>query len=293
VSAPDIIVVGGQTASGKSALAMQLARDHGGEIVGADSRQLYRGLPVASAGPNDHERAEVPHHLYETVDPANSTLTAGAFLDAADAAVDDIRRRGKCAIIVGGTGLYLRAWRLGLADGPPSNPAMRAALQRDLQEQGLAALVARLRLHLADVDDRVDIHNPVRVLRALEMVDAGVDLTSQDIGRLLARPPRSPATTASWLLVEPEPAVVEGAIVARTRRMFDHGIVEEALALRAALPPDHPLLETMGVKEALDVADTRCGVDDAVAAVIARTRQYARRQRTWFRKEPWWTRTAA
>jgi tRNA dimethylallyltransferase len=287
---PSIVVVGGQTASGKSALALALALEHDGEIVGADSRQLYRGLPIASAGPTADERALLPHHLYESFDPATTTLTAGAFVDAADAAVRDVLARGKRAIIVGGTGLYLRAFRLGLSDEVPGDPVVRATLQREFEVVGLGPLVARLRA----IDDvaagRMDLQNPVRVLRALEIVACGGALGDLDINRLLAGPPRPLASTARFLLVDPPQSQVEQAIVARTRRMFQGGIVDEALALQAALPADHALLQTMGVQEAIEVGGGRLSVDDAVAAVIIRTRQYARRQRTWFRKEPWWTR---
>jgi len=293
---PRVVVIGGQTASGKSALALALATaaDDGvaGELVCADSRQVYAGLHIAAAGPDDDERARAPHHLYGAFDPATTTVNAGVFVAAADAAIGEILARGHRAIVVGGTGLYLRSLRLGLDEAPPGDPAIRARLQADLDAHGLRALVEALRRRDPDVDARgLDLQNPVRVLRALEILEAGGSLADRDLDALLRRPPRPIVADATWWLVAPPVDVVEQAIAARARRMFARGaadIVDEATALAAHLPADHALLATIGTQEALDVAADRRSVDDAIAAVIVRTRQYARRQRTWFKREPWW-----
>jgi tRNA dimethylallyltransferase len=290
---PRVVVVGGQTASGKSALALRLATEASdgviGELVCADSRQVYAGLRIAAAGPNDDERARAPHHLYGAFDPATTTVSAGVFVDAADRAIADVVGRGRRAIVVGGTGLYLRSLRLGLDEAPPGDPALRARLQAELDAHGLPALVERLRQRDPDVDARgLDLQNPVRVLRALEIVEAGGDLGARDLDALLRRPPRGTVADAAWWLVSPARDVVEQGIAARARRMFAGGIVDEARALAARLPPGHPLLGTMGTQEALAVANGTLDVESAIAAVITRTRQYARRQRTWFRREPWW-----
>jgi tRNA dimethylallyltransferase len=290
---PRIVVIGGQTASGKSALALRLAGDApdgvAGELVCADSRQVYAGLRIAAAGPDDDERARAPHHLFGAFDPATTTLSAGAFAVAADAAIADIVARGRRAIVVGGTGLYLRSLRLGLDEAPPADPAVRACLRAELDAWGLSALVERLRRLDPAVDGRgLDLQNPVRVLRALEILEAGGSLADRDLDALLRRPPRPIVADAAWWLVAPPVEVVEAAIATRARRMFDDRIVDEARALAARLPPDHALLATIGTHEALAVARGDLDVADAVAAVVTRTRQYARRQRTWFRREPWW-----
>ena len=292
VSAPNIIVIGGQTASGKSALALRLAEAIDGEIVGADSRQLYAGVSVASAGPDDDERRRIPHHLYEAFDPLTTTVTAGVFVAAADAAINDIVARGKTAIVVGGTGLYLRSLRLGLGRDLPRNDDVRAQLQSVLDDDGLDAIVAQLRSVDVDAANRIDLRNPVRVLRALEITMLGGDAGARDLDAMLLQLPRSIVADAQWVLIEPAVEMVEAAIVRRVETMFAHGLVEESAALSTRLPPTHPLLTTMGTAEALQVHRGELDMAPAKAVVVTRTRQYARRQRTWFRKEPWWTRVA-
>lgn len=289
MSRHSIIVVGGQTASGKSALALQLARELDGELVAADSRQVYAGLTIASAGPSDDERSQCAHHLYGAFDPATTTLTAGEFVAAADAAIEDIVGRGKVAIVVGGTGLYLRSLRLGLSPDLPRSDDLRRQLDERLRTEGLQALVTQLRNVDAAAAARIDLHNPVRVLRALEIALLGGDAGGRDVDTLLQQPPRPLVEEAAWWRVEPEADVVERAIVRRVDTMFATGLVEESAALAERLLPEHPLLSTMGTEEALRVHRNELTVREAAALVVTRTRQYARRQRTWFRKEPWWT----
>lgn len=230
-----VVVIGGPTAAGKSALALALADQLGGEIVCADSRQVYAGLPIASAGPTVEERARAPHHGYGAADPLGPPMSAGRFVEVADAIVDQVHARGRVAILVGGTGLYLRAWRFGL-DAPrqPGDPA-------------------------------------------------------RDMAAFLARPPRASAANARYLMVDATLDALEPRLAARAARMFDDGLVDEALALRARLPADHALLRTIGTEEALALADGVLDRAAAIARTALRTRQYARRQRTWFKKEPWWT----
>lgn len=281
------IVVAGPTASGKSALAIALAEAIGGELVCADSRQVYAGLTIASAGPTDDERARVPHHGFGTRPPSDE-FTAGDFLRTCDAAVSAICARDRTPILVGGTGLYLRAWRLGL-DAAPVDAALREDLKLILLHEGLSALVDMLKETVKDEDPdalgRIDVHNPVRVMRAIEHARAGTG--ARDVAELLARPARHPAT---WVLLDAPLEELEPRIRARARTMFERGIVEEARALRATLPAGHALLRTLGTEEALAVADGALSIDDAVARTTLRTRQYARRQRTWFKREPWWRR---
>lgn len=286
--APRVVVVGGPTAGGKSALAVALAERVGGELIGADSRQLYAGLQLAAAGPTDDERARAPHHLYGTV-PPTTTLSAGRFVELADAAIADVVSRGRVAIVVGGTGLYLRALRLGLPEASGHDAALRQQLTDDLHAHGLPALLDRLRA----VDDAaligLDTQNPVRVVRALELALLGTNVASRDIATLLASPPRAIVAEARWLLVSRPPAVITDRINARARTLFaTDAVVNEARALASSLSPDHPLLQTIGVAEALAVARGELTRDIAAAQTATRTRQYARRQRTWFKKETWW-----
>ena len=270
-----IVVMGGPTAAGKSALALAVAERINGEIIGADSRQLYRGLPIAAAAPTRDQRACVPHHLYETIDPTlpqQPALSAALFLSLADDVISEVEGRGKVAIVVGGTGLYLRA----LGD--------RAA-------DGLAAMVARLRAVDVVAAESIDRHNPVRVVRALEIALLGGNAGGRSIEAMLAKAPRPSLQQARFLLVDADGLAER--IDARTRAMFHNGIVDEASALAGALPLEHALLHTIGIQEALEVALGVSNIDNAVEATATRTPQYARRQRTWFHKEPWWTRVSA
>ncbi len=288
MSVRSVVVVGGPTAAGKSAFALELAAREDGEIIGADSRQLYQGLRIASAGPDDDERARVPHHLYDSYDPATVLLSAGAVMSAIDAAVAEVQARGKTPIVVGGTGLYLRAFRLGLDTSLPADPELREALKAELDRDGLKPLVTRLYHVAPQASRRIDLKNPVRVLRALEIALLGGDVEALDMGEVLQRPPRPIAEGARYLLVDPGKDAVDDAIGRRCRRMFESGILDEARALRERLPAGHDLLRTIGIEEALQVKDGG-SLKDAVDSATRRTRQYAKRQRTWFRKEPWWT----
>lgn len=286
---PTVVVVGGPTAGGKSALALALAERLGGELVGADSRQLYAGLSIAAAGPDDDDRARVPHHLYGTV-PPTETLSAGRFVAMADGAIADVVARGRVAVVVGGTGLYLRALRTGLDDGLPSDAAVRAQLDEELRARGLRALVERLRTLDAAALHGLDVQNPVRVVRALELAMLGASASVRDVDAVLQRPPRAIVGDARWLLVCHEPSTLAARIERRARHMFaSPAIVDEAVALARVLPAEHALLQTIGIAEALAVAHGSLDVEAAITQTSARTRQYARRQRTWFKKEPWWT----
>lgn len=298
------VVIAGPTACGKSALALALAERIGGEIVCADSRQLYQGMHVASAAPDDDERARVPHHLYESMPPEGPAMTAGAWAARADDVIASIRARDRVPILVGGTGLYLRAWRIGLE--APGDPAVRARID-DEAANNLAATYARLQTVDAEAADAIEPTDRMRIVRALEIFE----VSGRPRGAInpLAKPPRAPAAHATWLLLDVALDALEPRIRARAEKMFAaptnvgppmnmggvaaSGIVAEACALAARLPPGHKLLETLGVSEALDVASGRASVDDAVTKTTLRTRQYARRQRTWFKKEPWWHRLDA
>lgn len=274
------LVIAGATASGKSALALRLAEVLHGEIVCADSRQIYGRLAIAAAGPTDEERARVPHHLYGTADPKD-TVTAGAWAARCDEAVREIGARGRLPIVVGGTGLYLRAWRVGLE--APTDPVVRARLDDEAGRVGSAALHARLTQVDPEAAAAISPGDRLRVVRALEIFEVkGGPRGATDLSRLPAR------VDACWILVDAPLSELEPSIRVRAEAMFAGGIVDEAVALERHLGPGHRLLETLGVAEALALARGALSVTDAVTRTALRTRQYARRQRTWFKKEPWW-----
>ena len=281
------LVLGGPTACGKSSLALALADAVDGELVCADSRQLYDGMRIVSAGPTDAERARAPHHLYGVVDPTES-MSAGQWIARCDAAVDDVLARGKTPIVVGGSGLYLRAWRYGLQDVPPRDEALRQALEAECTRDGAPALHARLVTIDPDAAAAIAPTDPVRIVRAIEVhtltgVRASERRTSHDVDK-------TPRRAARWLLLDCEMTVLTPRIAARAAEMLAGGLVDEARALRARLGPEHRLLATLGVQEALALDAGTLSSRVALETMTVRQRQYARRQRTWFRIEPWWAR---
>lgn len=275
---PPLVVIGGPTASGKTALSLALAERLDGEIISADSRQVYRGMDIGTAkvGPLDSER--IPHHGLDLVHP-DEPFSVADFRRHALEALAGIASRGRVAILVGGTGLYLRAVARGLLiETAGHDPGVRAAIERDLATHGLDALVEELRTTAPSLAAGLDLANPRRVVRALERA------------RLLGDvPPPAPVgypAPVTWLgtAVDPErhPAVIE----ARAREQFASGLLDEAAALRERYPEDLRAFGAMGYREAFDVLAGRATLEEAIEADARRTRAYARRQRAWFRSEP-------
>ncbi len=280
------IVVGGPTASGKSAFAMQQAKERDGEIICADSRQVFAKMRVGTAGPSDDDMKSVPHHGFHTLDP-KETFDAGRFVTQTDAFVKEIFSRGKTPVLVGGTGLYLRAWRFGLSDVPAKDMKARAQLLEDIKQLGLPALYKRL----VEIDEesakRILPNDEMRIVRALEIFLTTGKKPSTLRQTNFAGPPR---VDAKWLLLWPDRITLNARIEARTHMMFAQGLVNEALALRTYLGAGHALLQTMGYEEALALADGNLTQREAIALATQRQRAYAKRQITWFKKEPWWQR---
>lgn len=276
---PPIIVVAGATATGKSALAMTLAREiRGAEIVSADSRQVYRGMDIATAKPSPAEQAAVRHHCLDLVDP-DAPFSAADYQRAATSALVDIATRGGIAMLVGGTGLYLRAIGRGLPLGASdTDPEVRATLEDRYRREGLAPLVAELEALDNGIDARVDLHNPRRVIRALERASVS--------GSPSPPPPRGYPAPQIWLGLAIDQASHRERIAGRIREHFDDGLLQEAERLRRRYPEDLSAFSAMGYREAFDVLAGRCDVATAMSSDANRTWAYARRQRTWFRSEP-------
>lgn len=272
------MVIAGPTASGKTALSLRLAERLDGEIISADSRQVYRGMDVGTAKVTMAERARVPHHGLDLVDPDASFSVAGFRAHALDA-LAGIATRGRVAILVGGTGLYLRAVARGLAvEEGGHDPTLRSELEGRLAGEGLAVLVTELRERAPTVATTIDLANPRRVVRALERAVLVGD-----------RPPPAPTgypAPAVWLGTATDPARHSGVIAARAREQFATGLLEEAEVLRRRYPEDLRAFGAMGYREAFDVLAGRATLEGAIEADAQRTRAYARRQRTWFRAEP-------
>jgi tRNA dimethylallyltransferase len=275
-----ICVVAGPTASGKTSLAIALARRLGGEIVNADSQQVYRGLDVGTAKPTAEERAAAPHHLLDVAEPGEG-MDAVRFVALADAAIADIAHRGRLPIVAGGTGLYLRALLHGVVEAPGRDPALRARLEEEAARLGRPALHARL----ASVDPaaaaRIRPNDLVRVVRALEIA-AGGKLPSALHAEHAFQADRYDAMLVA--LDPPRPAL-HARIDARVREMFEGGLLEEARSLLArpggASPPKLPI----GYPEAIACVQGALPVEEAVRRVQVAHRRYARRQVVWLRAE--------
>ncbi len=280
---PPLVVIAGATATGKTGLSLRLAErlaaeGRPAEIVSADSRQVYRGLDIGTAKVGAAERARVAHHGLDLVEP-DQPFSVADFAAHAAGALAGIAGRGRVALLVGGTGLYLRAVARGVAfDALPSDPALRAELQARLAGEGLAPLVDRLREAAPGAAARVDLRNPRRVLRALE-----VALLAGD------RPPPRPRGYGGpvlWLGLSLEPAVHRAWIVARARAQFAAGLLDEAAGLQARYATDLAAFSAIGYREAFAVLDGRLDPEAAIAEDARRNLLFARRQRTWFRAEP-------
>lgn len=277
------IVIGGPTGSGKSDYALKLAQEIGGEIICADSRQVYQFMKIGSASPTAEECEIVPHHNYNCIDPKN-TYDAGDFIADTDAKVAEILGRQRVPIIVGGTGMYLRSWHFGLSDVPEKNPEIREELQDELLNKGLPALYEELKIADADAAQKIGPNDEFRVLRALEIYR----LTGRRPSELRKSHFGKPRIKADWRLLRPSREILNSRLLERTKKMFAIGLVDEAVALRNYLPIGHKLLETIGYKESLQFVDGDVSKDAAIELTFIRTRQYAKRQEGWFSKENYW-----
>jgi tRNA dimethylallyltransferase len=282
VAAPSVVAVVGPTASGKSALALALARARAGEIVSCDSLQVYRGLDIGSAKATAEERRAVPHHLLDVVDP-DQDFSAADYGRLARSALDDVAARGRIPIVAGGTGLYLRALRRGLFAGPSRDPGLRRRLEA-IAERGGDARLHRL---LARVDPeaaaRIQTSDRLRVIRALEVYRAS--------GRTLSAHHRADAPAPDgrrWLVVglDPPRDALRAAVEARTRRMLEAGLLDEVKSLLARYGgADLRPLRAIGYRQAVAVVRGTQTVDDAQRDIVKETMRYAKRQMTWFRHQ--------
>ncbi len=258
-------------------MALSLASELDLEIVAADAMQVYRGMDVGTAKPTAEERRRVPHHLIDVVTPAESFSVAD-YVTRAEAAVAEVLARGRLPLVVGGTGFYIRSLTEGLPTAPAADPEAQAPLWRALAETGIEPMVAELK-RLSPTDAARAQRNPRRVIRALEVL------------RRTGRPPSAfPRTTPAYrydkVVLLPTLEVLRPRVRERTRAMFDAGLVAEVEALLKAYPEAPTALQAIGYKEVATHLAGRSSLEEAQLAVTIATLQYARRQRTWFRKEP-------
>lgn len=268
----------GPTASGKTAVGVALAQRLGAEVVALDSMTLYRGLDVGTAKPSEADREGVPHHLIDVLDPWESSSVAWYRARAIEA-VAAIEARGRAALFVGGTPLYLKALLRGLFEGPSADPDLRGRLEEDAGRIGPVGLHGRLARVDPATAARLHPNDLRRVVRALEVIE----LTGRPLSALQAEHDR-PAEGVTVLALERPRPVLHRRIDLRVGRMFSGGLVEEARRLRDSPRPLHPVpAQAVGYREALDLLAGRLTEPAAIALAQARTRQLAKRQGTWFR----------
>ncbi len=276
---PKLIAVVGPTASGKTSLSVALAARFGGEIVSADSRQIYRGMDIGTAKATPAEQAAVPHHLIDIKDP-DEDYTVADFRHDAMAAIGDILARGRTPILAGGTGLYVRAVTENL-DIPPAkaDPTLRAAIEKEVETEGLEAVFRKLVARDPEAEYIVDPRNPRRVVRALEVaILTGEPFTAQ-------RRRSAPVFDVLEIGLNPPSDVLRPRIDARIDEMMAAGLVDEVRGLVARYGARIPALDAIGYREIVAHLEGRDTLEGAVAAMKMNTWHYAKRQVTWFKKD--------
>lgn len=278
-----ILCVVGPTATGKTKMGVALAKHLGGEVVSVDSMQIYRGMTVGTAAPTEEEMEGVPHHMIAVADPCEN-WSAAKFTQQADACVQDILRRGKRPVLVGGTGLYLDSLVAG-RDFAPGDSAgeTRRQLQRELQEQGIEPLYRQLQQIDPACAARLHLKDEKRILRALEVFrESGETLTEHD-RRTQQLPPKYRASYIG--LTFRERADLYARINQRVDKMVQQGLLQEVEnLLQSGLPEQSTALQAIGYKQFLAVYRGETTVESAVEEVKLRSRQYAKRQLTWLRR---------
>lgn len=291
MSSSEIFLIAGPTASGKSAYALALAEATGGEIVNADSMQIYGGLSILTAGPSAEEMARAPHHLFGVVDAAQG-WSVGRWLEAAASVLREIAQRGRPAIVVGGTGLYFRALTDGLAEVPPVSETQREISGLLYAAQGEAEFREVLRALDPQAADRIEVGDRQRLLRAHAVaVATGRSLSAWQAD---TRPTLAPGSWKGFVL-DPPRAELYARCDARLGLMVENGALEEVAAMEArGLDPALPALKAVGYRELASYLRRETTLPAALDAARQETRRYAKRQLTWFRNQtPDWERVPA
>ena len=272
-----VIYITGATGSGKSALAMRLANTLGGEIISVDSMQVYCGLNIGTAKPSAQEQNEIQHHLID-VAQLSEAFDAAQFVSLAQQALKIIWKRGRVPIFCGGTGLYFRALIEGLGESPPSDESLRD----ELALMPIESLVAELRIKDPEAAKQVDLKNPRRVLRAIEVIRlTGRPYSEQRIGwDNVDKAPQN------LFCISREVDVLNQRIHKRVDEMFNQGLVEETQTLvKKGLRNNRNACQALGYRQVLDLLDGKLDLENVVHQVKTKTRQFAKRQRSWFRNQ--------
>jgi tRNA dimethylallyltransferase len=279
----EAILITGPTASGKSALAVDLAKEHGGVVVNADSMQVYDTLRVLTARPSDDDMQGVPHHLYGHV-LAGQAYSTGLWLRDISQLLAKVRDEGRMPVIVGGTGLYFKALTGGLSDMPEVPAVIRAKLRARLIEEGGEALHRELGASDPGMADILNPQDGQRIVRALEVLEA----TGRSIATYQGQsgPVIVDADRARKIVVLSDRAVLHDRINSRFETMLDSGAEEEVRALLAlGLSPEMPVMKAIGVAQIAAMIEGSMSRAEVIETAAAATRQYAKRQMTWFRNQ--------
>lgn len=280
-----ILCVVGPTACGKTAMGVKLAQRYSGEVVGIDSMQIYRGMRVGTAAPSMDEMENIPHHMIGIADPAENWSVA-RFAEAADLYIQNILSRNKLPVLVGGTGLYLEAIIAGRTFAPGSAEGeVRQALQKELEENGIGPLLEELREIDPEAAGRLHPADEKRILRALEVYRETGKTISQHNRETQAQPKRYDPLFIGLAFQDRED--MRAAIDRRADEMMTGGLEKEVRELlRREVPRDATAMQAIGYKELLAAIDGTISMEEALEQVKVRSRQYAKRQLTWLRRNP-------
>ncbi len=280
---PPAILMMGPTASGKTALAVKLAQSLNGEIISVDSALVFKEMDIGTAKPTIEERGGISHHLIDILDPSESFST-GQFRNQALALMADITARGKLPILVGGTMLYFKALTQGLAELPPANIAIRACLEADLERDGKVFLHQRLEKIDPQAAQRIHFNDPQRVQRALEVFE----LTGKPISEFFANNQESlPYQIHKFIIAPEDRKILHDIIAQRFHNMLEKGLLTEVekLVLRGDLNDKMPAIRAVGYREAWAYFQGDYALETMTEKAIIATRQLAKRQFTWLRRE--------
>ena len=278
----NIICIAGPTASGKTALAVELAKEFDGEVVSCDSMQVYRRMDIGTAKPSAEERQEIPHHMIDVADP-DEDFSVSRYCAQAAPIVDDIVARGKTAIIAGGTGLYMDSLIQGNDFAPFPSTGVRERLEQEAEAQGIHVLFDRLAAVDPEAAGKLHLSDRKRIIRALEVyLETGETITEHNRKTQLIPPRYSPL----WLGLDFENrADLYGRIDRRVGLMLEQGLIAEIQGLLAAgVPPKCTAMQAIGYKEFVAALKGECTIGEAADQVRQSSRRYAKRQLTWFRR---------
>ena len=280
----NIICIAGPTASGKTALSIALAKELCGEVVSCDSMQVYKRMDIGTAKPTTDEMAGIPHHMLSVAEPWED-FSVGKYCAMATPIVDDILHRGKTAIIVGGTGLYMDALVKGNDFAPVPSTGRREELESLAKERGIEAVIEKLRAVDPESADRLHPSDQKRIIRAMEVyLETGETITEHNRKTQLIPPRYSPV----WFALEDaDRADLYDRIDRRVETMLEQGLIKEIQDLLAeGVPEKCTAMQAIGYKEFVDALQGRRSMETATALVQQSSRKYAKRQLTWFRRNP-------